>query len=358
MPSIRYKLHEIGKSIRKQISVFGSEWMGEPQGAFLGDYSQQVVSPNAGMYYARLYNGKLIEVYNAANLPAKFDLHITIGRKKSRPDRWILIEERSSYLAVAGHSGVAGHWHQHTVDGWDRVPTDLKQIVQFAIQVTDGENFIVGVNGRVIQTSAGHVKVATQFLDLSSYVITEGAKYVAIEVDEDGLLSLNDGAVFGSLDSATNADFPATTTDKTILAFVAIYESQDELKDADIILVTPLAGVSGSGSVAWGDITGTLSDQTDLQAALDAKADIDHTHADGGTGTGAHLHGLVRWNGEGGQDTFELPDVWEYVDSLMLNGLEEDPTVYSLSGDGTQIILDTALLGDTLVMAHGVIAGV
>ena len=31
--------------------------------------------------------------------------------------------------------------------------------------------------------------------------------------------------------------------------------------------------------IAWGDITGTLSDQTDLQSALDAKAAASHTHA-------------------------------------------------------------------------------
>ena len=36
----------------------------------------------------------------------------------------------------------------------------------------------------------------------------------------------------------------------------------------------------GGGSVSeWGDLTGTLSDQTDLQAALDAKAASSHTHA-------------------------------------------------------------------------------
>lgn len=34
-----------------------------------------------------------------------------------------------------------------------------------------------------------------------------------------------------------------------------------------------LGGGSASASVAWGDITGTLSDQTDLQSALDAKQD-------------------------------------------------------------------------------------
>jgi hypothetical protein len=41
------------------------------------------------------------------------------------------------------------------------------------------------------------------------------------------------------------------------------------------------AVVGGGGSVAWGGITGTLSDQTDLQTALDAKLDLA-----GGTMTG------------------------------------------------------------------------
>lgn len=39
-------------------------------------------------------------------------------------------------------------------------------------------------------------------------------------------------------------------------------------------------GPPGSGgSVAWGGLTGTLSDQTDLQTALNAKASTTHTHA-------------------------------------------------------------------------------
>ncbi len=35
---------------------------------------------------------------------------------------------------------------------------------------------------------------------------------------------------------------------------------------------------SGGGSTLWGDITGTLSDQADLQVALDGKAAVSHTH--------------------------------------------------------------------------------
>jgi archaellum component FlaG (FlaF/FlaG flagellin family) len=37
------------------------------------------------------------------------------------------------------------------------------------------------------------------------------------------------------------------------------------------VIITPDVGSGGGGGGAWGDITGTLSDQTDLQAALDAK---------------------------------------------------------------------------------------
>ncbi len=33
-----------------------------------------------------------------------------------------------------------------------------------------------------------------------------------------------------------------------------------------------------TGAVLWGDITGTLSDQADLQTALDGKSDVGHTH--------------------------------------------------------------------------------
>jgi len=49
-------------------------------------------------------------------------------------------------------------------------------------------------------------------------------------------------------------------------------------------------GSGGSGSAAWGDITGTLANQTDLQGALDAKADAvdlgDAAGKDVGTGSG------------------------------------------------------------------------
>lgn len=46
---------------------------------------------------------------------------------------------------------------------------------------------------------------------------------------------------------------------------------------------------SGGGSSAWGDITGTLANQADLQTALDAKAVSGHNH-DASYATLAHAH--------------------------------------------------------------------
>ncbi len=48
--------------------------------------------------------------------------------------------------------------------------------------------------------------------------------------------------------------------------------------DHDTEWVNPSGGGGGGGASAWGDITGTLADQTDLQAALDGKAATSHNH--------------------------------------------------------------------------------
>lgn len=55
---------------------------------------------------------------------------------------------------------------------------------------------------------------------------------------------------------------------------------------------------TGGGGGTWGGITGTLSDQTDLQTALDGKSDTGHTHALSDiTQSGATTNQVPKWNG-------------------------------------------------------------
>jgi hypothetical protein len=52
---------------------------------------------------------------------------------------------------------------------------------------------------------------------------------------------------------------------------------QQSLDDIDARLIS--GGGGGGGSTVWGGISGTLSNQTDLDNALDGKAALSHSHA-------------------------------------------------------------------------------
>jgi hypothetical protein len=65
-----------------------------------------------------------------------------------------------------------------------------------------------------------------------------------------------------------------------------------------------------------------------------------------------HEHGIMRWDGAIGQTTFDLPDYSDFLDSVSIGGIDEDPLVYSLSAYGDQVILDNALVTATTVIAR------
>jgi len=51
--------------------------------------------------------------------------------------------------------------------------------------------------------------------------------------------------------------------------------------------------VGGGGTTTWGDVVGTLSNQTDLQSALDGKAAFSHSHDAANITTGTFLNARI-----------------------------------------------------------------
>src|SRR5210317_567842 len=90
-----------------------------------------------------------------------------------------------------------------------------------------------------------------------------------------GTVTLAKGDVgLSNVDNTSDADKPVSSATQT-----ALNAKQDTLVSGTNIKTVNSTSLLGSGdisisaSAAWGGITGTLSSQTDLQTALDAKVD-------------------------------------------------------------------------------------
>lgn len=85
-------------------------------------------------------------------------------------------------------------------------------------------------------------------------------------------VTLADVATSGTLSSLTDTSVSGATSGQFLMWDGSVWKN-----------------TSASASVAWGGITGTLADQTDLKNALDLKADISSLAAVATTGTLASL---------------------------------------------------------------------
>lgn len=72
------------------------------------------------------------------------------------------------------------------------------------------------------------------------------------------------------------------------------------------------------------------------------------TYVDGHSASAGQIVEIYRWV-SGGGDTFDLPDIAEYILNAFDDGLLVDPLIYSLSSDKTQIVFDSAVTSGHIV---------
>lgn len=220
------------------------QWM-ERIPAQIGDDTGQVTTGTAGMINVRTMEGQNLVVFNNV-APAETNLWVTIGRSKDQPQLWQVISRREVW-DVPGSTNVVHHHTQHEFPNADTVFSDRKQIIPLTVLVEDATGFIVRVFGSVVHTSTGIHVISTQSMDLSSYVVTVGAKFVSIETDDDGALSVHEGVAFDAPEIAAFTDIPIPDPGKYLIAFVLLYDGQTELSNNDIRVPFPL-GVIAKGS--------------------------------------------------------------------------------------------------------------
>lgn len=295
---------KIKRNLDKRIDQRAGEWL-DRQVVRLGkDDTQLIETGKPGVLWARLSNGRPIKVRtNTTNVPSQFDLHLVVGRRRSQPNIWQVIYTLEDYDEPAGGGELTYHHKQHEEEGPDRLVLSRKQINARTVRVKDSAGFIVRVYGDTDLTASGWKLIPTKDFNLSSYVPSAGALFVAIESDNDGALSINPGTGFAAPGIGSPANYPVPDSGKYPIARVLLYEGQTALLDKHItISMPPSYNPFGAGSaVAWGDITGTLSDQTDLQAALDTK--LEDAPVDG------EIYGRM----DGAWEAVPVPDAERYL---------------------------------------------
>jgi len=93
------------------------------------------------------------------------------------------------------------------------------------------------------------------------------------------------------------------------------------------VMVSPEGGGGGGDSVAWGDITGSLSNQSDLSTALEGKQDT----LTAGTGISINNNVISATGGGGSQVQAD----WNQTDTSAVDYIKNKPTLRQPSADGT-----------------------
>ena len=237
MPSLFQRI-AIRKTLRDLINKFTGEWL-EQQAGWFGD-TAGVVDAGHGMVNVLLHNGNVVQAVNKVT-GARPNKPVVIGRSRTLPTIWQVIKVRDVFDVEDTDDTVPYHYKQHMFGAEDQVPIHRKQITQLTVVTLPSSGpFYVRVYGDVRLTSSGNKKIATQPVNLASYVPATGAIYVNIESDGNGVLSVHVGTGFDAPSIATAADMPAPVSGKHVRAHVLLYEGQAALKEKDITVPMPV----------------------------------------------------------------------------------------------------------------------
>jgi len=144
-----------------------------------------------------------------------------------------------------------------------------------ALSLSSGSGLTINGAGGYIDMAITHAQIVTLYSQEYNYefrlTLTGGTEWPVLDsyftVSEDGQASVTGSDISVSLDGTS----------------------------VDVSVISPAVS---SGGGTWGSISGTLSDQTDLQTALDAKAATSHTHALSDITQSSATSGQVpKWNG-------------------------------------------------------------
>lgn len=364
------------KKFKNSLEKYGAFWI-DRQPGFMGNQVGTVKVPGKAEYvYVRRTNGHVVECLNNTS-SAVFNTPVIIGRNKSQPKIWQIIEVRNVYQASNVTFGVQPHHSTHEFPAPDTVWVLRDQFLPLLVLPTGG--FTVRLYGDIIFrfNMDNPVKVENTDIDMSSYAVTSGAKYVLMQVDSTGTISYIEGDLQPSFLALQFTPIPKPDLGKFPICAFIFYAGQTELRrdstERTIIDLRQFTSdampdvgtqIDESATITvvddadkfgvWDDSALVLKGITGANLLAQIQALIDGTIEETPP---AHIHQITRFGMATGDTTIELPDFALDIVYISVAGLIGDPTGYSLSDDGGTITLSSALGSDAIVVVEYIVEG-
>lgn len=342
----------------KKLSTPQSGWL-DVFPAIMGRSDGVVRTGIPGMVWVRnVLNGQVLAVYNSTT-PNITNLQVEVGRRVDQPALWQVkgTLEPFSVPSTGGAGTTVGEHHEsHEFPASDTVWVDRKQIKQLSVLVYDQAAFKVVLLPGIVRTATGWTKINKQILDLSSYIPSAGARFVAIETDDSGVASAHSGDVFASPQIGGPGDFPAPASGKHNRAFVLLFEGQPALLNEHIIVPMPPDVAASSSSVPY-----DLDDLNDVDAAAPTAGQV-LTWDDGAAEwiasdppTGTMMVDDLTSQIPAASDHFDLATEATGTVLLFYNATYQSPSTYTMDGDNLGLTTSfSPAAGDTLIAVYGI----
>ena len=195
------------------------------------------------------------------------------------------------------------HAVTHQWPSQDTVYIDIRQWLRFH-PTASGMSIIIAPGW--FRTPTGVVYYAGETVDLTTSRPSTGARFSLISLDTTPAAVVTDGTVKTTFFDLTDADIPDLPAGYTPICYVRLFSSQIQIRDngttlTDLIDVRLTSIGADAGSAIWGNITGTVDDQTDITDYTFDYIKFDTTFAAG------VVEGRLQWNSEDGALEVGLP---------------------------------------------------
>lgn len=250
------------KSMSNELS--GVEFFG-----YLGNREGVVKADNLNNVWVLLFNGSVVKARNKV-APLVSRTPVAVGYTKEDPKllqvlRVMNVYDRNTQPYLPPHA------KSHSWPGADTVSIRAEQIVPGLALPSGG--MVVQYYGWPYEIDGAWYYIRSREFDLTSYIPETGAVWVSVEVDDAGDITYTESDPAASKDLLTFAMLPVVPETRVMLFAVKCYTGQTEVVKTELdndIFDPRLTLHARQAAAVWGEITGTITDQTDLISYLNS----------------------------------------------------------------------------------------